>query len=138
MISFDLECANGHKFEGIFKDFQMFDEQLNKKMITCPICENSEIKRLFTGCSIQSKNSSDSIINSENPNIFEMIKMVQNYVKDNFDNVGKDFADTARAIYYGIEDNRNIYGESTLEEMKDLSEEGINVLPIPQVDKLEN
>ncbi len=138
MISFDLECNNRHKFEGIFKDYQSFDEQLNKGIISCPICNDTEIKRLFTGCSIQSRSSSNLPSNEKGPTMFEFLRMVQDYVKNNFDNVGREFADTAKAIYYGIEEERNIYGESTIEELNELAEEGINVLPIPQIDKIEN
>ncbi len=64
--------------------------------------------------------------------------MIEQFVKDNFENVGKDFPDTARATYYGMEKERNIYGETTREEIKDLLEEGIPVLPFPKNDKIEN
>ncbi len=140
MISFDLECSNGHRFEGTFKDYQAFDEQLTKKMIDCPVCGESGVKRLYTGCSIQvaSSQQQDSKQNKDNPNLFEAIKMVREYVMNNFENVGKDFADSARAIHYGIEEERNIYGESTTEEIKELIDEGVNILPLPSVDKLEN
>ena len=138
MISFDLECKNGHRFEGVFKDYQSFNEQLNNKIIDCPICSTSEVKRLFAGCSIQTKASRKTSIDKANPNIFELIRNVEKYVKENFENVGKDFADVARAIYYGVEEERNVYGESTVDEMKELNEEGIDVIPIPSIEKFEN
>ena len=138
MISFDLECKNGHRFEGIFKDFYSFENQMNKNLVTRPICENSEIKRLFTGCSIQPKNSNNTALNKTGPNAFDFIKFVNDYVKENFDDVGKDFAEKARAIHYGVEEQKNIYGESTLDEIKELMDEGVDVLPIPHIDKLEH
>ena len=30
MISFDLECANEHRFEGIFKDYESFTSQMER------------------------------------------------------------------------------------------------------------
>jgi hypothetical protein len=142
MISFDLECASNHRFEGVFKDYQAFESQLTKSMIECPICQDSKIKRLFTGCSIQSGSSvpvMDNTKSEQNPvNVFEMIKILREYVVKNFDNVGNNFADTAKAMYYGIEKERNIYGESTPAEIKELIDEGIDVLPIPSIDKIEN
>jgi hypothetical protein len=157
MISFDLECANKHRFEGSFKDYQAFDEQLSKKMIECPICGDVRIKRLFTGCSIQPGGVTASIethghashgnedvqqcvsaTGTNTPNIFEMIRQVKKYVVNNFENVGKDFADTAKAMHYGIEEERNIYGESTPQEIKELADEGIDILAIPTIDKIEN
>ena len=141
MISFDLECSNEHRFEGTFKDFKAFDEQLKKNMINCPICQDSKIKRLYTGCSIQAGSSSkenDIQIKNDTSNIFEAIKMAREFVVNNFENVGKEFADTARAIHYGVEEERNIYGESTHEEVKDPIDEGVNVISIPSIDKIEN
>ncbi|MBN2040731.1 MAG: DUF1178 family protein [Spirochaetes bacterium] len=142
MISFDLECSNEHRFEGFFKDYKAFEEQLNNNMITCPICQDSRIKRLFTGCSIQAGSSSSGEnglqLNTETPNLFEMIKKAREYIQNNFENVGKNFAETARAIHYGVEEERNIYGETTGEEVKELLDEGVNVLPIPSIDKLQN
>jgi hypothetical protein len=138
MISFDLECKNGHKFEGIFKDYDSYNDQLGRKMIACPICENAEIKRLYTGCSIQSRSSENTRPGKDAQNIFDAIRMVHEYVKNNFENVGSDFADKSRAMYYGIEDQKNIYGTSTVQEMKELIEEGITVIPIPGIEKIEN
>ena len=164
MISFDLECTDKHRFEGIFKDYQAFNDQLDKKMIECPVCGDTQIKRLFTGCSIQSggvksetadieksqnieaqeniralqQNNPSQADNKNQKNISEIISALREFVTNNFDNVGKDFAEKARAIYYGVEKERNIYGESTLEEIKELIEEGVNVMPLPVDDKLEN
>ena len=138
MISFDLECANGHRFEGIFKDYESFSTQMGKQFVSCPLCENSEVKRLYTGCSIQPKASTEPQPAGQRPNIFEMMRIIEQYVKENFENVGREFPDVARAIYYGIEEARNIYGESSMEEMKELLEEGIQVLPLPPVEKLGN
>ncbi|MFW5770296.1 MAG: DUF1178 family protein [Spirochaetota bacterium] len=138
MISYDLECKNGHRFEGIFSDYSSFCAQRDKKMIQCPICNDSRIKQLFTGCSIQGKSSIRKTLEKEHPTLLESLRIVEQYVKDNFENVGKDFPDTARAIYYGIEKERNIYGETTRDEIKDLVEEGIPVLPLPGNDKMEN
>lgn len=140
MISFDLECANGHRFEGIFKDYNSFEDQLSRNMISCPICQDIKIKRLFTGCSIQSRSSIAETPAPDNKiqNFFEILRIVRDYVKNNFDNVGRDFADKARAIYYGVEEERNIYGESTGQELKELLDEGIDVLPLPSADIKEN
>jgi hypothetical protein len=142
MISFDLECSNKHRFVGSFKDYQAFNEQLTKGMIECPACGDAKIKRLFTGCSIQSGAGAslpdNTLSDKTAPNIFEMMRIVREYVINNFENVGRDFTDTARAIYYGVEEERNIYGESTPQEIKELIDEGVNVLPILPIDEIEN
>ena len=80
MISFDLECSNGHRFEGIFKDYQTYDEQLNKKLISCPICNNDSIKRLYTGCSIKSNSSKEAVINKDQLNLSKS-DLIKIYIK---------------------------------------------------------
>jgi len=55
MITIDFECKKQHKFEGIFKDYAAFKEQHESLKIQCPLCGTDEIKRIFTGCSIQSR-----------------------------------------------------------------------------------
>lgn len=138
MISFDLECEKGHRFEGIFKDHESFSDQLGRRLIACPVCECTDIKRLYTGCSIQPRPSEAPRIQKERGDLFEALKFIEGYVRKNFEYVGAQFSDTARAIHYGVEESRNIYGETTPRELKELLEEGIQVLPMPSVEKAEN
>ncbi len=96
MISFDLECGNEHRFEGIFRDYESFADQMARGMLSCPLCENGDIRRLFSGCSIQARPSIATTIDRKSPNLFELMRQMESYVKENFDNVGTDFAETAR------------------------------------------
>lgn len=138
MISFDLECEKEHRFEGIFKDYQSFEDQLRNNVIACPLCNSTKVKRLFSGCSIQARPVSKVAKDTANRTFFELVKELRTFVESNFENVGREFPEIARAIYYGAEEARGIYGESTLQEMKELAEEGIPVLPLPDVEKMEN
>jgi hypothetical protein len=138
MISIDFECSNRHRFEGHFSDHDAYTQQLERKMIACPICETTDVKRIYTGCSIHARTSELSRIEKLNPTIFDAMKALNKYVRENFENVGRDFADIARAIHYGIEKERNIYGESTLEEIEELRKEDINILPLIDIDTIEN
>jgi hypothetical protein len=52
-------------------------------------------------------------------------------LQGNADYVGEQFAEEARKIHYGETDKRNIYGEASKEEAKELVEEGIDVAVIP-------
>lgn len=137
MISFDLECSNGHRFEGSFRDYSSYTEQFERGMVRCPLCDSREIKRLYTGCSIQAKPVCP-VREEGTPNVFEVMRMIRRFVETNFENVGRDFAETARSIYYGALEAKNIYGESTRDEIKELLEEGIGIIPLPDVEKLEN
>ena len=56
---------------------------------------------------------------------------IRKKVEDNSENVGKNFADEARAIHDGDAPERSIYGEAKIEDAKALVEDGINVTPLP-------
>ena len=135
MINFDFECVQGHRFEGTFHDYNSFDKQYKKKLILCPLCNTDDVKRIYRGCSIKAKER-DNSINQEN--IFQQINKLNRYVKENFEDVGSEFADTARAMHSGIEEERNIYGVARPAELKELVEEGVKVLPLPDSGCIEN
>ena len=72
-------------------------------------------------------------------NVEKILKNVQKHVEKIFEYVVYKFADEARSIHYGEKEEREIYGETTVEEAVDLIEEGVNVTPIPGVSpKLKN
>ena len=60
---------------------------------------------------------------------------LRKYIEKNFDYVGKDFSKKVREIYYDKKNKKAIYGTTTSEERKELSEEGIDLLSIPWVNK---
>ena len=45
MIVFDLTCAQGHVFEGWFRDSAAFDEQKAAGDIICPVCADCTISK---------------------------------------------------------------------------------------------
>ena len=61
----------------------------------------------------------------------EWATKVQTHVKENFDYVGDTFPEEARKIHYGETEERQIYGNAKPKEVKELTEEGIGVLPVP-------
>ena len=63
------------------------------------------------------------------------MKMVK-HVMANTEDVGQNFAEEARKIHYGESEERNIRGQASVEETKDLLEEGIDVVPLPVPDAL--
>ncbi len=115
MIAFDLSCSNGHNFEGWFKDLESFTEQNSKGMITCPFCKSINISRVLSPVAF--KNSQGE----EKPGEIEvdykrLAEGVTEYIKNNFDDVGADFAKEALKIHYGVAE-KEIYG-GLLQEAK--------------------
>jgi hypothetical protein len=58
---------------------------------------------------------------------------IKKHVEDNYEYVGEKFPDEARAMHYEEKESKDIYGETSIEEAKDLIEEGINVQPLPGI-----
>ena len=61
----------------------------------------------------------------------EITKKVADFVENNFDNVGTEFATEALKIHYGVSEPRNIRGVSTSLEEKTLKEEGVQFFKVP-------
>lgn len=130
MIAFDLQCANGHIFEGWFEDGKTYEHQNKKKMIACPTCNSTSVtKRLSTFAIKGSPTLPDTL--TKHPDLQRISQELTEYVEKNFDNVGCDFAKEALKIHYGVEEPRNIRGVSTKEEEKTLKKEGIPFFKVP-------
>ncbi|MBM2804435.1 MAG: hypothetical protein HW419_2328 [Deltaproteobacteria bacterium] len=65
-----------------------------------------------------------------------MLIQVHHYVKQNFEDVGSRFAEEAKQIHKGDAAERPIHGTATVEETKELAEEGVPfvALPKPELD----
>ena len=75
------------------------------------------------GSAQNSKKDNKKILRQNN--LENQIKKFRKYIEKNTDNVGKNFAEEARKIYYGETKSRLIRGESTEKEAQELAEEGI-------------
>ena len=60
---------------------------------------------------------------------------LRKFIEKNFDYVGKDFSKKVREVYYDKKSKKAIYGTTTPEEREELTEEGIDLLSIPWVNK---
>ncbi len=60
-----------------------------------------------------------------------MLRQFKNFVLSNTENVGTEFAETARRIHYGEESQRNIRGRVSIDEAIALREEGIETVSLP-------
>lgn len=130
MITFDLKCANGHIFEGWFEDSRAFENQKKKKLISCPVCNDASVFKVPTKFAIKSSGNGATPSDKETA-LAEITKKVADFVENNFDNVGTEFATEALKIHYGVSEPRNIRGVSTSLEEKTLKEEGVQFFKVP-------
>lgn len=66
------------------------------------------------------------------------MRRLQAYVQQTFDDVGSGFSEEARKIHYGEVEERGIYGQATGEEIEDLLDEGIEIMPMPKLPELDS
>lgn len=130
MIVYDLQCRNGHRFEGWFDDGDAYESQKKNNLIACPVCEDVYISRLPSAFAIKSNLPS---IEKKDPSmdLEAMRRSVNEYFEKNFDDVGCNFAAEALKIHYGVSEKKNIRGTSTKEEEKLLEKEGIPYFKVP-------
>ncbi len=151
MIVFDLSCASGHRFEGWFGSSADFTDQSERGLLTCPECGSAQIIKAPMAPAVPAKSNaqSDATVTSEStkpanstpvasdklpPEVEKAMKTLAKAQKEALKDskwVGKDFAEKSRAMHYGENDQESIHGEATLEEAKDLLDEGISVAPLP-------
>jgi hypothetical protein len=130
MIAYDLQCVNGHSFEGWFEDSEAYLAQKKKDLIACPVCNDTAVSKIPSTFAIKSspipRNTS-----LQEENLKKIGKEIVDFIEKNFDDVGCNFAKEALKIHYGVEQPRNIRGVSTNAEEKMLKEEGVEFLKIP-------
>ncbi len=130
MIAFDLQCANGHRFEGWFEDNKTYETQNKKGLISCPLCNDNQIYKIPSTFSIKSSKNVTAMP-KEPGDMALLSRKITEFVEENFDNVGSEFTKEALKIHYGVSEPRNIRGVSTKAEEKTLEEEGVNFIKVP-------
>jgi len=131
MIAFDLQCSNGHTFEGWFEDSKAYEKQEKKGLIACPVCNDAAVSKVPSAFSIKSSSVSRALQSGTEQDLMKIGNEIADYVKNSFDDVGADFTSEALKMHYGVVEPRNIRGVSSLEEEKTLKEEGIQFFKIP-------
>lgn len=130
MIVFDLECPNGHLFEGWFDSLESFERQNEQNLVRCPYCDDADIRKVMSPVAIKRPHAEKTA--PQGPIDYQKLaKEVVKYIHNNFEDVGPKFAAEAFRIHYGVSERRNIRGSATSEEEKSLKDEGIEFFKIP-------
>ena len=64
-----------------------------------------------------------------------LTQKINEYIRENYEDVGSNFTKQALKMHYGEMEERNIKGTATLAETTELKEEGVKVFPLPDIDK---
>lgn len=136
MIQYSLICESDHKFDAWFRNADAYDEQHKKGIVTCPACGSEKISKALMAPAVPRKSSEKVAMSIGHPQQNELraaMKALRDKVIAEADYVGDKFADEARKIHDNEAEARGIYGEATHEEAASLIEEGIDVMPLPNM-----
>jgi hypothetical protein len=129
VIAYSLRCHRGHEFDGWFRDSAAFDQQSGSGHLACPTCNSVRIEKAIMAPAVAG--TKKSVRSKDAKQMQQFATGLRKYVQQNADYVGPNFAEEARKIHYGEALDRHIYGETTVEEAKELMEEGLDVAPLP-------
>ncbi len=138
MIVLSLQCIEAHHFEGWFVSVEDFDRQAQADMVACPMCGSKDVSRLPSGPRVRrASDAAPTELGSQvsgqqiaAQGMAHMMRVMAEMAKNSEDVAGR-FPEEARRMHYGEVESRNIRGQATLAETRELLEEGIAVMPLP-------
>ena len=158
MIVFDLLCdPGGHRFEGWFGSSGDYEEQQARGLVSCPMCGSAQVGKAVMAPNVGRKGNQMPVaavgkastvpaaaggqvqagppVNdlALPPQAIEMLKAVAAMQAEALKSstwVGDKFVDNARAMHYGEKDAAAIHGRATIDEARELAEEGIPIAPV--------
>jgi hypothetical protein len=142
MIHYALVCECRHEFDGWFADSAAYDKQAKRGLVTCPACGSHKVEKAIMAPRLARGKKTTPATEAKAPATVAMIppqerefrkklKELRDHVTKNADYVGTKFPEEARKMHYGEIEHHAIYGEATLEDAKEMSEEGIELHPLP-------
>lgn len=160
MIRYTLKCDEGHEFESWFPSSASYDTQRARGLVTCPTCNSAKVDKAVMAPSVARTdkgmpdrepvgapaNAPDGGAAAEAPSseatpvamiarpdseLRTLIRQLRDHIVANSDDVGDSFADLARKMHDGEIEHRPIRGEATVEEVKALREDEVEVFPLP-------
>lgn len=131
MITFDLKCVNGHRFEGWFQSREAFDSQMEQAMIACPVCDAREVSKQPSKVAVRvSRNAPSQGPGTEKVEALAFFKELREFIDKNFEDLGPGFAKEALKIKAGEAPERAIRGTTTQLEEETLADEGVDFVKI--------
>ncbi len=138
----DLQCGQGHGFEGWFASEDDFLAQQARALVSCPLCGDAQVTKKLSAPRLNLSTSrsgpsqdlppSTSVALAKPQAAEQMaawLEMSRKLVANTTD-VGERFAEEARKIHYGEVPEHAIRGQATAKETRELIDEGIAVLPL--------
>jgi len=130
----DLQCTQGHGFEGWFASAEAFEAQRTAGLIECPLCADTAIIKLLSAPRLNLSGAS-ALQAAPAPAVdaarqSHWMRSVREWMAKTED-VGERLPEEVRRMHYGEAEDRSIRGQATREQVEALREEGIAVIVLP-------
>lgn len=137
MIRFSLHCDQDHDFEAWFASGTDYERQANSGLLSCPQCGSVQIDKTVMAPSVSTarnreQNQAVAMVESQAV-VVEKVREMVRAIRAASEDVGEEFPEEARKIHYGEAEARGIVGSASHDDVKSLLEEGIGILPLPQL-----
>lgn len=155
MIRFQLVCKCKNQFESWFRSSDDFGLQCAKGLLSCPSCGSKDITKALMSPNVSTSRSkatevtktteatetTESRALNDSPSQKEIREAVRDFrtqITEKSEYVGEKFSAVARKIHYGDEPDRMVHGEASVKDVKELKDEGIGVMPLPELPEDKN
>lgn len=150
MIRYDLVCDKNHTFDSWFTDSAAYEKLSAGGLVTCPHCGSARVSKAIMAPAVKrtdrdqpalpsapagapAESGPVALLSEKDRQIRAFLRAMRRHVLENAENVGDRFPEEARRMHAGETEERAIYGGASLEEVRALHEEGIEVLPLPRL-----
>lgn len=154
MIRYALVCAKGHAFESWFQNSAAYDKQIKRGLVECPACGDVRVEKAIMSPRVSGAkkranarapaSAADAptlateevkapvaMVSPQEQEFRKKLKELREHLTKNSDYVGQKFPDEARKMHYGDIEHRSIFGEASLQDAKEMHDEGIEFHPLP-------
>ena len=142
-------CSDEKVFDGWFKNIEAYEKQKLHRLINCPICGSDNVEKVLNAPTLKtdkkitsnvrkehsknSKNNENFLGNINSDSISTLLRTLKKEVQKNSTFVGDKFVSQVRSMKEGKIKEKPIHGHGTNKEIKDLRDEGINIVNIPWI-----
>jgi hypothetical protein len=146
MIKYTLVCEQRHEFESWFASSAAYDKQEKRGLVSCPACGSGKVEKAIMAPRLAGTRKGKkraaaetsapapvAMLSPQEQELRSKLKELREHITKNADYVGQKFPEEARKMHYGEIEHRSIYGEASIEAAKELSEEGIELHPLPML-----
>jgi hypothetical protein len=135
VIKYRLQCTHGHEFEGWFASSASYDAQVEAGQLTCPECNSSNVGKSIMAPNLALRTDVEvTLADDDMPARYRnLVREAARVMIATSEDVGARFPEEARKIHYREVEQRTIRGTASMDEVRALVEEGVEIMALPRL-----